>query len=144
MALRLEIASRIVRACGPRTTTLCCARPARKHVFTQPRPGADIPTQLSDVGYGSKAAVPSGNSLRFDGAGGRDRATCQNLRAGVLEAWAFPIDGDAAGNIAVGAALSCQQPQHVGLEFTDGHGKALRCAPRAAAHPCGHACAMPW
>jgi hypothetical protein len=61
-----------------------------------------------------------------------------------LDRGEIPKGGNLARIIAVGAALCRQQPQDVRLEFTDRRGTALRCAPRGAARPRVHPCAMPW
>jgi hypothetical protein len=47
----------------------------------------------------------------------------------------FPVDGDAAGDIAVGAASRCEHTQHVRLQFSEGHGTVFQSVPPSDALP---------
>jgi len=51
------------------------------------------------------------------------------------KAWPFPVDGDAARDIAIGAATR-KHAQHMGLQFSERRRSVFRSVPPVAARPC--------
>jgi hypothetical protein len=54
------------------------------------------------------------------------------------------VEGNATCNVAVGTALCSKDPECMGLQFSQRHGRALRSVPPDDVRPCCRTSSVPW